>query len=155
MKRTMLGLLASLVVVGVVGVGTAGASTAPTLTISHQLKGCHSWSLNGGKTGVSQTVHLTHGGSLTILNTDVMSHQLIKLSGGPVAMQLVSAGNPSVGKLKAPYAPGLMPHMSATLKVGFAKPGTYTFTTKEGDDYMAGVKTIGNDNILKLKVIVA
>ena len=136
-------------------VGTAAAAGSATLLIHHQLKGCHSWSLNGNKFQVSQTVHLAKGGTVTIVNQDLMSHQLIKLSGGPVVMQLVSVGNPSVGKLKAPYAPGLMPHMSATLKVGFAKPGTYTFTTKEGDDYMAGVKTIGNDNILKLKVIVA
>jgi hypothetical protein len=155
MKRTILGL-ASLLVVGVMGVGAAAAAAgSATLVIHHQLKGCHSWSLNGNKFQVSQTVHLAKGGTLTITNQDLMSHQLIKLSGGPVVIKLASPGMPMMGKLKPPYAMGLMPHSNATLKVSFAKAGTYTFTTKEGDDYMAGVKTVGNDNILKLKVIVA
>jgi hypothetical protein len=44
--------------------------------------------------------------------------------------------------------------MGALLKVSFSRPGTYTFTTKEGDDYFPGIKTIGADNILKAKVIV-
>jgi len=153
-KRTFVGLAVSLVLAAF-SVSGATASSGPALVIHHQLKGCHAWSVNGGKFQVSQTVRLAHGGSLTILNTDVMSHQLLKLSGGSVAMQLVSPGVASTGKLKAPYAPGLMPHMSSLLKVGFTKKGVYTFTTKEGDDYVPGVTTIGNDNILKLKVIVA
>ena len=36
----------------------------------------------------------------------------------------------------------------------FAKAGVYTFTTKAGEDYMKGIKTIGEDNVLKLKVTV-
>jgi hypothetical protein len=112
--------------------------------------------LNGGKAKVSQTVRLKAGGSLTITDTDVMPHQLTKLTGGPVVLRLVSAGNPSVGTLKAPYAIGVMPHMSAVLKVVFAKGGVYTFTSKAGDDYKGlVVKTVGEDNVLKLKVIVA
>jgi hypothetical protein len=38
--------------------------------------------------------------------------------------------------------------------VTFTKPGVYTFTTKAGEDYMSGVKTIGEDNVLKLTVTV-
>ena len=155
MKRRILGLAVGLAIVGAVSLGTASASSAPALVIHHQVKGCHSWSLNGGAFQVGQTVHLTRGGTLTIANTDLMSHQLIKLSGATVLMQLVSPGAVNTGKLKPPYALGLMPHMSSTLKVRFAKPGVYTFTTKEGNDYVPGVKTVGNDNILKLKVIVA
>jgi hypothetical protein len=155
MKRTVLGLVVSLVVVGAISVGAAAGSNGATLLIHHQVKGCHSWSLNGGKFQVSQIVRLQKGGTLTITNTDVMSHQLIKLTGGPVVMRLINAGVASTGKLKPPYGLGLMPHMNATLKVSFAKVGVYTFTTKEGDDYMPGVKTVGNDNVLKLKVIVA
>ena len=154
MKRTILALAASVAAVFAVGVGSAAAA-APTLTIQHQVKGCHNWSLNAGPLRVSQTVHLAKGGSLTITNSDVMPHQLIKLSGAPVVMKLTSIGNPSVGMMKAPYAPGMMAHMSAKLKVSFAKAGTYTFTTKAGEDYMKGVKTVGEDNVLKLKVIVA
>jgi hypothetical protein len=155
MKRTILGLSAIFAVVGAISVSVAAASGSATLVVQHQVKGCHAWSLNGGKLAVSQTVHLNKGASLTVTNTDLMSHQLIKLSGGPVVIKLTNAGNPSVGKLKAPYALGLMPHMTSSLKVSFAKSGTYTFTTKEGEDYMPGVKTVGNDNSLKLKVIVA
>jgi hypothetical protein len=155
MKRTILGLVFGLAVVGAISVSGAAASAGPTLLIQHQLKGCHSWSLNGGKLQVGQTIHLSRGGSLTVTNADVMSHQLIKLSGGPVLITLTKVGNASVGKLKPPYATGMMAHMKASLKVSFAKAGVYTFTTKEGNDYMAGIKTVGNDNILKLKVIVA
>jgi hypothetical protein len=44
--------------------------------------------------------------------------------------------------------------MSATLRVTFPKAGVYTFTTKVGEDYMSGVKTIGEDNVLRLTVVV-
>lgn len=156
MKRTILGLVAGLALVGAVSVGSAATSGSPTLTIQHQVKGCHSWSLNGGKVHVSQIVRLKAGGSLTITNTDVMPHQLMKRTGGPVVIRLVNQGNLSIGTLKTPYAVGLMPHMSAVLKLVFAKAGVYTFISKAGDDYKGlAVKTTGEDNILKLKVIVA
>jgi hypothetical protein len=45
--------------------------------------------------------------------------------------------------------------MGASLKITFTKPGVYHFTTKPGEDYMAGMKTIGEDNVLKLTVIVS
>jgi hypothetical protein len=47
-----------------------------------------------------------------------------------------------------------MKHMGATAYVGFPTKGTYVFTTKAGEDYMSGVKTIGEDNVLKLVVTV-
>jgi hypothetical protein len=45
--------------------------------------------------------------------------------------------------------------MSARAHVGFPAKGTYVFTTKAGEDYMQGIKTIGEDNVLKLTVIVS
>ena len=46
--------------------------------------------------------------------------------------------------------------MGASLKVTLTKPGVYHFTTKPGEDYpMAGMKTTGEDNVLKLTVIVS
>lgn len=51
--------------------------------------------------------------------------------------------------------PGLMAHMGATVKVSFTRPGVYRFTTKAGEDYMPGVKTIGEDNVLRLTVRVS
>ena len=40
-------------------------------------------------------------------------------------------------------------------RVAFAKAGVYRFTTKAGEDYMKGVKTIGEDNVLRLTVQVS
>jgi hypothetical protein len=37
----------------------------------------------------------------------------------------------------------------------FSKPGTYVFGTKPGEDYMKGVVTTGNDNVLRMKVQVS
>jgi hypothetical protein len=45
-----------------------------------------------------------------------------------------------------------MKHMSASADVGFPSKGTYVFTTKAGEDYLKGVKTVGEDNVLKLVV---
>jgi hypothetical protein len=46
-------------------------------------------------------------------------------------------------------------HMGASVKLTLTKTGIYHFTTKPGEDYMSGVKTIGEDRILKLTVIVS
>jgi len=48
-----------------------------------------------------------------------------------------------------------MAHMAATAKVRFAHAGVYRFTTKAGEDYMEGMKTIGEDNVLRLTVKVS
>ena len=155
MKRTLLLLLAAAVALTLSLSASAASSPSAKLLIHHQLRGCHSWSLNGNKFQVSQTISLKRDGFLTVTNSDVMSHQLIKLSGSSVAMSLVNAGASATGKLKPPYAAGLMPHMGSVLRVSFAKAGLYTFTTKEGADYFPNVKTLGPDNVLKLRVVVA
>jgi plastocyanin len=117
---------------------TASPQAGTTLTIRHQLRGCHSWSVNGGAYKPSQSVTLTKGATLTIVNNDVMPHKLVKVSGP--GLSLSSSAN--------------MSHAAATTHVKFAKAGVYTFTTKAGEDYMNGVKTIGADNVLRLKVTV-
>ena len=118
---------------------TASPQAGTTLTIRHQLRGCHSWAVNGGAYKPSQSVTLTRGATLTVVNNDVMPHKLVKLSGP--ALTLASSAN--------------MNHSAATFHVKFAKAGVYRFTTKVGEDYMKGVKTIGEDNVLKLKVTVS
>ncbi len=135
-------------------VAAGAASPGANLTIRHQVKGCHMWSLNGGKYGVSQVVKLSRGGSLTITDNDLMPHLLIKQSGGAVTERLVKPGSLSMGKMKAPYATGLMPHMGATLSVKFTKPGVYKFRTKSLEDYMP-IKTVGEDNVLRVTVVVS
>jgi len=76
--------------------------------------------------------------TITIKNNDVMSHRLIEKT-GPTA---VFSGS------------RLMARIGATTKVTFPRAGTYVFTTQAGEDYMKGVKTTGEDNVLTLKVIV-
>ena len=155
-KRT---IMMTAAVVGAVGAFTsagvaAGSSNSASLVIRHQVKGCHEWSLNGGSYGVTKTVRLSRGGTLSITDNDMMPHQLIKLSGPAINERLVKPGSPSMGKMKAPYAAGLMPHMGAVVNVKFTKPGTYRLRTKSLEDYMP-IKTVGEDNVLRVTVVVS
>jgi plastocyanin len=118
---------------------TAGASTHAKVLIRHQLHGCHSWSVNGGAFRAAQQVRVAGPGTVTFVNRDVMPHRLIQKSGPAVKY----VGNPN------------MAHMAASVTVKFSKAGTYRFGTKVGEDYMKGVKTIGEDNVLRLKVVVS
>jgi len=70
---------------------------------------------------------------------DVMPHKLVKTNGPAIHF----AGKPN------------MNHMNASVKVTFSKAGTYKLTTKPGEDYMKGMKTIGEDNVLRLTVKVS
>jgi hypothetical protein len=67
-----------------------------------------------------------------------MPHKLIEKSGPKVRL----TGNPA------------MSHMGASVKLVFPKAGVYVFGTKAGGDYVKGIKTVGPDNVLSLKVIV-
>jgi hypothetical protein len=154
MKRTL-----TLTVLGAAFAAfTLTASAAPTtasLTIRHQVRGCHSWSLNGGAFKAFQTIHLAKGGSLTVTNNDVMPHQLVKASGPAIAVKLVRAGMMGAGMMKHPLGHGMMGRMGATVKVTFPAAGVYKLTTKVGEDYMEGMKTIGEDNVLRAIVTVS
>jgi hypothetical protein len=137
-KRTSL-LLALALALGLAG--AAAAASAPghaSLLIRHATRGCHSWSVNGGAFTARHSITLRHGGWLTVTNQDVMPHRLI-LTSGP-ALRI---------------APAMLNHMSPSVRVTFTRPGVYHFTTKAGEDYMAGVKTIGEDNVLRLTVVVS
>lgn len=131
---------ATLVVQGLAG--TSSAKAAPgqaTIRIHHQTRGCHTWALNGSASRASLSARLARGGSITLVNDDVMPHKLFLKSGPAVRY----GSNPALR------------HMGASVKVTFSKAGTYLFKTKAGEDYMPGVKTIGEDNILRLTVTVA
>jgi len=156
MKRTITALALLVAAAALAGSAAAKLSTAATLQIHHQTKGCHAWAVNGSSAyKVAQAIHLAKGGTLIVTNNDVMSHQLLKTSGPAVTIKLTNPGAATTGKLKAPYATGLMPHMGATVKVSFSRPGVYKFTTKEGDDYYPGIKTTGPDNILHATIVVS
>ena len=139
-KRTSL-LLLALAIAGVVAGTAISATTTPrhaSILIRHETHGCHSWSANGGAFKASQSITLRRGGSLTVTNSDVMPHRLV-LTSGP-ALRITNA---------------MLSHMHASVKVILNKSGVYHFTTKPGEDYMSGVKTTGEDNILKLTVVVS
>jgi hypothetical protein len=151
MKRTL--------VVTVIGMAFAAfalaASAAPTsatLLIRHEVRGCHAWSLNGGAFGAIRTIHLAKGASLVVTNNDVMPHQLVKTSGPAIQIKLVNAG---MGMGVASHGVGMMSHMGATVKVTFLAKGVYKLTTKVGEDYMKGMKTTGEDNVLRAIVTVS
>ena len=141
MKRLTL-TLSALAVAGIVAGSALASAHAPALfgsvTIQHELKGCHAWSVNGGAFGASKTLTLKAGGTVTFTNNDVMPQQLVKLSGGAVHF----AGNKALNK------------PASQVRVTFPKAGRYVFGTKPGEDYMSGIKTIGEDNVLKLVVTV-
>ena len=144
MKRSLL-VAAAIAVLGGVSAGSAVAiaSHAPkasTIVIRHQVRGCHTWSVNGGVWKASQSTSVARKGTITIVDNDVMPHKLIEKSGPAVRY----VGNPALN------------HMVASVKVVFAKSGVYRFTTKPGEDYpsMAGLKTTGDDNVLRLTVTV-
>ena len=133
MKRIALILTA----VALGAAATAAATTpAVTITIRHQTRHCHSWSVDGSTWKATQSVRLARGASVLFRNNDVMPHRLVELSGP--ALRLPRAANMHV--------------MGATFKLTFPRAGTYRFKTVAGEDYMAGVKTSGDDNDLVLTV---
>ena len=138
-NRIRTGALA-LAVAGLFAGSAFAGSPQATLTIRHQVRGCHAWSFNGGAYKASLKISVARGTALKVIDNDAMPHKLIQLA-GPKA------------KLLAPK----MNHMSAQAKVVFAKKGTYTFTTKAGEDYpmMGEMKTVGKDYVLRLTVTVS
>ena len=133
-------------------VAAAGSQTA-SVTIRHQLRGCHSWSVNGGPFAASHSMTLARGGAIRFTNNDVMPHTLIRVSGPSVRMQNGSAMGMGMG-MHGKAAPGVMNHMGATTTAFLAHEGTYVFKTRAGDDYMSGMRTVGEDNVLRLTVTV-
>jgi plastocyanin len=115
----------------------ADANSTATVTIRHQMRGCHSWAFNSGPFRASQTVTLKAGTVLRFTNNDVMPHKLVQSAGPKV--QLV---HPKMIKMAS----------SATVKL--TQKGLYRFTTKAGEDYAwaGSMKTVGEDNVLHLTV---
>jgi plastocyanin len=150
MKRLLIIVAGFSVGIGLTaGVAMTGTNTTPTvakapakstITIRHQMKGCHAWSVNGGPYRATQRTALSRGGTITFVDNDVMPHKLVETSGPAVRYR----SNPA------------MRHMSATVRVTFPKAGVYKFTTKAGEDYPGmAMKTSGEDNVLRLTVKVA
>jgi hypothetical protein len=153
--KRMIPLLTLLVLAGV-SAALAPAASSPTqasLVIRHQTRGCHAWSLNGGVYRANQTIVIRRGGSISVTNSDVMPHKLIKTSGPAITYTRLNPGG--MMGLKGTYPPAMLAHMGASSKITFAKAGVYRFTTEAGEDYMPGTKTFGEDNVLRLTVRVS
>lgn len=129
---------AILIALAVAGSALAAGPKTATVTIRHESHGCHSWSVDGKSWQARQSLALTRGSTLAVVDNDVMPHKLIQVSGP-----------------KAVTAHASMTRIGARALVGFPTKGTYVFTTRAGEDYMDGVKTTGEDNVLKLVVKVA
>ena len=112
--------------------GSAGMSSASMMTGA----GGHG-SFTSAPGAPSATLHLTAGGVLHVQNNDVMPHQLVRVRGP-----------------QATFVAAAMTHMGARSSVTFPTPGTYSLTTKAGEDYMKGIHTTGQDNTLHIKVVV-
>jgi len=136
MKRTL--IAAAFAALAVAATALAGSPTVH-VTIRHQVKGCHSWSVNGNAFKAAQAVKITRGSSIVFKNTDMMPHKLTQLSGPKLV--LGKAAN--------------MNKMSATFKLTFTKAGIYKLGTAAGEDYFKGIKTVGEDNVLRLTVRVS
>lgn len=131
-------MLTALVALAVAGSAFAAPRSA-TLTIRHQLHGCHSWSFDGSSWKASQTVTLARGATLKIVDDDIMPHKLVQLSGPKATLTHVA-----------------MTRMGATATARFLARGTYVFKTRAGEDYPMKMKmeTVGEDNVLRLIVTV-
>lgn len=127
-------------VIRTVGAAPA-AQTLPTSvsgTIEHATKGCHVLNIQGmAQDSPSATVHLAVGGTLNLQDNDVMPHKLYSVSGP-----------------QAQFTNADMSHMGARSTVSFPSAGTYVLSTKAGEDYTKGIETIGEDNTLKIRVVV-
>ena len=153
-KHIFLAIAAGTAVAAALAVSASGAANVQLL-IRHQVRGCHAWSVNGSAYKASQTVTVTRGTALTVVDNDVMPHRLVQLAGPSVQFVNLKTGMMSAGMgVSGKAAPGAMNHMGASTRVVFSRSGVYRFTTKAGEDYMSGMKTIGEDNVLRLMVIV-
>jgi hypothetical protein len=153
MKRILLVSALGTAVVAI-AVPASAAPGSAALVIRHQVRGCHSWSLNGASWKVTQHISLNRGGSLVVTNNDVMYHQIVKTAGPSLLFKLLKVGTPMHGTVKLPWVKGMMGRPGATLRITFPTPGIYRLTTKFGEDYMPMGETIGEDNVLRAVVFV-
>jgi plastocyanin len=137
-KRTLRGGAVAVVMLAALAVTSAApAHGIAMVTIRHDMRGCHSWSLNNGPYKPSLTINVRAGTVLSFTNNDIMPHKLLQTRGPNVRLI-----HPSMNK------------MASTARVTLVKRGVYRFTTKPGEDYpwAAAMKTVGADNVLHLTV---
>ena len=140
MTRILTVLFATAVIAGALVAGAvAHGPSSKTLTIRHQMRGCHAWAVAGGRFAPTQRVTLEEGSTLRVVNNDVMPHRFVQARG--THLQIVHAKMSRIG---------------AIATVRFNDSGVYKFTTKPGEDYprFQHMKTVGEDYTLRLTVTV-
>jgi plastocyanin len=135
--RTILVIVAA--VAATAFAGSAVASPGTQITIRHQMQGCHTWAVGSSAFKASQSVAAQPRTTFVLTNNDVMPHTLVQLGGPRVAL-----------------AHAKLAHMGASTRFTLRATGVYTFKTKPGEDYpgMGAMKTIGADNVLRLRIVV-
>jgi plastocyanin len=137
-KRTVrVAALSLAALFALVAVSAASGNGVATVTIRHQMRGCHSWSFGSGAYKPTLSVTVQAGATLKFTNNDVMPHRLIQTAGPKVMLV-----HPNMNR------------MASSATVLLTKKGVYRFTTKAGEDYAwaASMKTTGEDNVLHLTV---
>ena len=133
MKRTralLVALAAGLVAVAAIAAYSASAMgpgmTRQNLTILHSWWGCHTMTLNNSSetAGVRQHLYVRAGYAITLRNRDTCEHQLVQTAGAK-DVQMVSAKDGATSD-------GTVAAFGTPLLVRMSTPGTYTFTTVEG-----------------------
>jgi plastocyanin len=117
---------------------SAAAPKQVTVTIRHQTHGCHAWAVGTGTYKAALRVTVARGATLRFVNNDVMPQKIVLKSGPKAAF----SGRTNLSK------------PAASVKAVLAHPGVYTFGTVAGEDYVKGITTTGEDNVLRLVVTV-
>lgn len=133
-RRAVFGLVAA---AAVLVPSAAPAGSTATITISHQVRGCHAWSFNSGPIRPTLSVTVARGTVLKFVNNDVMPQLLIQTAGPKVRIV-----HPN------------MDRMASTAKTTLTKKGLYRFKAKAGPYYkwVGGGDTVGKDFVLRLTV---
>jgi hypothetical protein len=137
-KKRIRAAALALALVALVFSGVASAHAPKTITIHHQMRGCHAWAIGNGPYRTSLRVTADLDATFRFVNDDVMPQKLVQVAGPKTAI-----------------AKANMNHIGAVAILMFPGKGVYRFTTKPGEDYRGmAMRTIGKDNVLRLTVVV-
>jgi hypothetical protein len=134
------GLFAGIGIAAVTAAFAAGASAhaVKTITIRHQMHGCHAWAQTGGPWKASLRITADRDALIQVIDNDVMPHRLVQVSGPKIRVQTPNMHRPG-----------------ARAQLTLAGKGVYTFKTRAGEDYPGmEMHTVGADNVLRLTILV-
>ena len=136
--RTLVVAVAVLAATATTQVVDASAHGLSIVTIRHQMRGCHTWSFEGGPYRATLRVTVDAGRFVRFVNNDMMPHRLIQVSG------------PKVGIRGAK-----MNRIGAQARILVGQKGVYRFKTQAGKFFAwARRDTSGRDYVLRLTLVV-